>query len=62
MSQTEQDDWQIARIEEGLRALEQGDFATDEEMQEVWDRWTTPEGMECARREARRAQEWPPHA
>jgi predicted transcriptional regulator len=28
--------WQIARIEEGVRAADAGDFVTDEEMNEVW--------------------------
>jgi predicted transcriptional regulator len=52
----EQEAWQVGQITEGLRALEHGDIATEAEMQEVWDRWTTPEGMEHARLEARRAQ------
>jgi RHH-type rel operon transcriptional repressor/antitoxin RelB len=28
--------WQIARIDEGIRAADAGDFATDEEMNELW--------------------------
>jgi len=28
--------WQIAKIEEGIRAADAGDFATDEEMNELW--------------------------
>ena len=28
--------WQIARIEEGIRAANAGDFASDEEMNELW--------------------------
>lgn len=28
--------WQIARIEEGLRAADAGDFATDTEIDELW--------------------------
>lgn len=28
--------WQIARIEDGLRAADAGDFATDTEMDDLW--------------------------
>jgi RHH-type transcriptional regulator, rel operon repressor / antitoxin RelB len=31
--------WQIQQIEEGLREAEAGEFATDEEMAEIFSRW-----------------------
>ncbi len=45
--------WQIAQIEEGLRDLEAGNVVPDDEMEAFWGRITTPEGMERARAEAR---------
>lgn len=31
--------WQLQQIEAGLRDAEAGDFATDEEMAEIFSRW-----------------------
>ncbi len=31
--------WQIAQIEEGIRAVAAGDIATDEEMNELWTKY-----------------------
>jgi predicted transcriptional regulator len=34
--------WQIADIEAGLREAEAGDFATPEEMDQLWSKYRTP--------------------
>ena len=33
-------EWQIAEIKKGLEEADRGDFATDEELQQVIDKWT----------------------
>src|SRR5947208_3930846 len=33
-------EWQIAEIKRGLEEADRGDFATDEELQKVIDKWT----------------------
>ena len=33
-------EWQIAEIKKGLQEADRGDFATDEELQKVIDKWT----------------------
>lgn len=43
--------WQIADIQEGLRAADAGDFATDEEMDELWAEF----GLEPETRQERTA-------
>jgi RHH-type transcriptional regulator, rel operon repressor / antitoxin RelB len=45
----ERERWQIADIEQGLRELEAGDIATEEEVDATFSRITTPEAMEQAR-------------
>jgi len=35
----ERESWQLERIREGIAAADAGDFATDEEVVAVFDRW-----------------------
>ena len=37
-------EWQVAEIEAGLREADAGDFASDEDVRAVIDRWGTGEG------------------
>ena len=41
----ENEAWQMARIEEGLRADDAGDHVPADEMEAFWARVTTPESM-----------------
>lgn len=45
----EKERWQIADIEQGLRELEAGDIATEEEADAVFERITTQEALQRAR-------------
>ena len=35
-------EWQIARIKEGIADADRGDFASDEEMERIWDKHSKP--------------------
>ena len=52
----EKERWQIADIEQGLRELETGDIATEEEAAAAFERITTPEALEQARARVAREQ------
>ena len=34
-------EWQIARIEEGIADADRGDFASDEEMERIWRKFSS---------------------
>lgn len=53
----EKERWQIADIEQGLRELEAGDIATEEEAAAVFERITTPRALEQARTRVA-SEEW----
>jgi predicted transcriptional regulator len=53
----ERERWQIADIEQGLRELDAGDIAAEEEVDATLSRITTPEAMERARL-SQAAEKW----
>ena len=41
--------WHLHRIREGLRQVDAGEVASDEQMDEFWASWITPEALAEAR-------------